>query len=171
MNSTFRTIAPKWGAIVGVFLCMAGLSGCGANDESAAVTPQPPVSDATKKDAESLVVRFANDVAKADDADLQAMSTTTLKAKVPTISKWLKGPYHSLSGAKDWHYDLTENLSGGKKVVVHAHFFGTDGKTYRTNLTFRQKDGKLQLDELLEPTFATTPTPPKSQGTTKAPGQ
>jgi hypothetical protein len=141
---------------------MAGI-GCGNTKFTASAPPasvlQTPVSDADKQQAEQVVREFVADAQQSNFRAMEPMMSVSLrKTQSLTESIWgVSGEYHALIESHDWAFDLVEARNNGSKIIVHAHFTGSDAGNYRTNFVLLKHDGGWTIDMVLVPSKAVHP--------------
>lgn len=134
------------------------LIGCGQPSFSGSAPPaatlDTSVSDADKQQTQQILGRFVDDANRGDKAAMgQMMSPALLTSAAPTSAQWKQGGiFAPFLGSRDWQSDLTQSTAHGQKLVVHAHFTGSDSNTYRTNFTFKKTGSDWKIDSVLPPT-------------------
>jgi hypothetical protein len=144
------------------WMCVTA-AGCGEPKFSGSAPPssvlQAPLSDADKQQAEQIVQQFVADAQQGDFSGMEPMmSATLLKTQPATAAVWgPSGKYRAFAGSRDWAFDLVEARNNGAKIIVHAHFTGSDAGNYRTNFVLLKRAPNWAIDAVLVPSKAVHP--------------
>lgn len=161
-------------------ILLVGTAGCNNPESaqyigsgSAAPAIKAAVPKETETEARRIVEQFVVDVNRKDYDSVRKNMSPALRQKAPdSFVRWLNsGNYSTLSGSKNWVFDLINYSSGGKKLIVHAGFKGADNESYRTNFILSQSGESWKIDKILPPTVRVTPVNQGVEVNTAKPGR